>query len=374
MKKHVEIAGAGFAGMTAAIAFAQRGWSVRLHERALEPRAFGAGIFVWQNGLRVLAAVDALDDAMSTMHEAPNYWVRNAHGERIGEYIFGPAVGTRMITMTRETLHHALLASARRHGVELRCDSHVVGATPDGALQLADGSRLPADLVVGADGLNSRVRDSLGLLRSRTPVGFGAIRLLLPRTAEEVASTEGNAVVFNRDEGHRRLLQVPCDPENLYLCFTMASDDRHGQGLPLNKASWAASFPHLAPLVERVGAQGRWDEFEVAKLHRWSAGRVAVIGDAAHSMTPALGQGAGCAMMNALSLAEWVCDRPDPVAALADWEAAERPLTEHTQDEALRITRGAAQSAAQGTKWTAQALRAALHVPTGTRHAETAAS
>ena len=60
-RRHAEIAGAGFAGLVAAIALADRGWTVRVHERAEALRAFGAGIFIWENGLRVLKAIGAYD-------------------------------------------------------------------------------------------------------------------------------------------------------------------------------------------------------------------------------------------------------------------------------------------------------------------------
>ncbi|MDB5798733.1 MAG: Monooxygenase [Paucimonas sp.] len=363
--RHVEIAGAGFAGMTAAIAFAQRGWSVRLHERAAEPRAFGAGIFIWENGLRVLKAVGALEVAMQNMHEAPNYWARDQHGGIVGEYFFGPEAGTRMITMTRQNLHMALLDAALKSGVELQCNSEAIGADPSGVLHMADGRALEADLVVATDGVNSKVRDSLGLRVTREQVGHGAVRLLLRRTEEEVNSIEGNAVIFNRDAGTRRLLQVPCDKENLYLCFSTSAADEAGRQLPVRKDVWTQSFPHLRALLERVGEQGRFDLFEVSKLDSWSKGRVAIVGDAAHSMTPALGQGAGCAMMNALSLATHVSAGTDLEYGLRNWESLERPLTEHTQDYALQLTLGSVAASAGGTKWTPEAMRTAVHVPTG---------
>src|SRR5258707_13309884 len=63
MKRHAEIAGAGFAGLTAACALAQRGWSVRVHERGQRLRTTGAGIYIYENGLRVLAAVAPYDEA-----------------------------------------------------------------------------------------------------------------------------------------------------------------------------------------------------------------------------------------------------------------------------------------------------------------------
>src|SRR5438094_6084252 len=63
-KRHVEIAGAGFAGLTAACAFAQRGWSVRVYERADELRTTGAGIYIYENGLRVLETLGACAEAV----------------------------------------------------------------------------------------------------------------------------------------------------------------------------------------------------------------------------------------------------------------------------------------------------------------------
>ena len=88
-RRHAEIAGAGFAGLTAAIALRQRGWSVRIHEASRELRAFGAGIFIWENGLRVLEAVGAYGEVMQGSHEAITYETRH-DGRLITEYSFMP--------------------------------------------------------------------------------------------------------------------------------------------------------------------------------------------------------------------------------------------------------------------------------------------
>jgi 2-polyprenyl-6-methoxyphenol hydroxylase-like FAD-dependent oxidoreductase len=111
----------------------------------------------------------------------------------------------------------------------------------------------------------------------------------------------------------------------------LPADDKEGTAVPVYHASWIRSFPHLEEVIRRVGADGRWDLFEYVVLHRWSAGRVAIVGDAANAMSPNTGQGAGTAGMNALSLAVFASEAATVEEGLAGWEARERALTEHTQ-------------------------------------------
>ncbi len=143
------------------------------------------------------------------------------------------------------------------------------------------------------------------------------------------------------------------------------------------RTNGSAAFPHLEALIDRIGDQGRYDRFDLIKLKRWSAGRVAFIGDAAHALPPNIGQGGGCAMMNALSLAVYLESRQTiSRSALALWERNERPLTEHTQRISYFLglpttwppaLRAAALGIAGRSKWLVrQRTRTALHRPTGT--------
>ena len=194
---------------------------------------------------------------------------------------------------------------------------------------LADGRRLQADLIVAADGANSRLRDSLGLLAKRRFLPDGCIRILMENTPEERADDGGTTVEYW--SGSRRVLYTPCSPTDLYIALTMLDRDDAAKATPIRRDDWARSFPHLAQLFDRIGDRGRYDRFEYIKLTRWSSGRVAVIGDAAHALPPNIGQGAGCGMMNGLALAVHLDRHDDVPSALAAWEQTERPITDHTQ-------------------------------------------
>ncbi len=371
-KRHAEIAGAGFAGLTAACALAQRGWSVRVHERADRLRTTGAGIYIYENGLRVLEAVGAYDDAVKGAPFAHTREVRDGNDKLISVHRWK---GSRVFSIVRQRVINALAEAAARAGVEIVTNSVATGASADGALILADGRSLKADLVVGADGGNSRVRNSLGLLAKRKYLVDGCTRLLMEKTAAEQAQTDG-ATTVEYWSGTRRVLYTPCSETDIYIALTMLDGDQAAKTVPVRKDDWKRWFPHLEALIDRIGEQGRYDRFDLIRLHRWSAGKVAMIGDAAHALPPNIGQGGGCAMMNALSLAVYLERENDVAAALAAWERNERPLTEHTQRVSYFLglpttwppaVRAFTLSMIGRSKWlTAQRTRTALHQPTGT--------
>lgn len=334
--RHAEIAGAGIGGLTAAIALAQRGWSVTVHERAPNLRTFGAGIYIWSNGLRVLKALDAYDQATVGARIGPQFHTRDHNDTTMEEIPINGPGDARLITILRETLINTLVDVARKNNVEIRTNSAVAGATPEGELLLADGTARKADLVIGADGINSNVRDSLDLMLYRKHLGYGAIRMLIPRAEGDVPPEDENRYI-EYFTGTRRILYTPASERDLYVALCCAADDAEALKVPADRDLWTQSFPHLAHLVARFGDAGRWDAFEVVKLKRWSKGRVAILGDAAHAMPPYLGQGGGCALMNGLALADAVGAADDIPQALERWEERERPLTEHTQDTAERL-------------------------------------
>jgi 2-polyprenyl-6-methoxyphenol hydroxylase-like FAD-dependent oxidoreductase len=372
-QRRVEIAGAGFAGLTAACALAQRGWRVRVHERSDRLRTTGAGIYVYENGLRVLEAVGAYAAAVAGAPIAHTREVRDHRDRIIAVHRWQ---GSRVFSIVRQRIISALGEAAKHAGAEIVFNSEAVGASASGELLLASGELRRADLVIGADGTNSRVRDGLGLIAKRKQLIDGATRLLIDKTPEERAATGRGATTIEYWSGSRRVLYTPCSENDIYIALTMLNSDVAATAVPVIKKEWKRSFPHLETLIDRIETQGRYDPFELIKLKRWSLGKAAVIGDAAHALPPNIGQGGGCAMMNALALAVHLDRHREVEDALAAWEAAERALTDHTQRVSVLLglpttwppmLRALAFKLSLRSKWLLhQRTRIVYHRPTGT--------
>lgn len=371
--RRAEISGAGFAGLTAATALARMGWSVRVHERAQELRTEGAGIVLWNNSLQVLDKIGAMHDLMSESMTPPAYETRMNNVIQSQETLDG----IRWRTMTRPHLFNTLLYAAREAGVEVVPGSEVVAATEEGEITLASGERAQADLIVGADGVGSAVRDSLGISLKRERSRDGITRFLVPRRKEELQALEpdtewDNVIDFwNLEPRVLRILYTPANDRELYIALMAPAADAEGSKVPIDFDLWSSVFPQLAPVL-RDAAQtpGKYYGYQTTRLEHWTQGKVALIGDAAHAMCPALAQGAGCAMQNAWTLAVAATAAADGElpGALTEWERLERPYTDRCQDRSQHYadTRGMA----QGGQFTGDINETALYNPTDPRRHE----
>lgn len=361
-----EVVGAGFAGLVAATTLAREGWDVTLHERADELRPLGAGIVLWNNSLQVLKAIDAYETLLPhTM--VPPYYETRIHNETVSREDFD---GLPWRTMTRRALHDALTGAAERAGVEILVNSEVVAADPSGSVTLANGAVRRADLVVGADGVTSQVRDSIGFEQERTRSKDGVTRLIVPRRKEELGGGDewDNVIDFwNFEPRVLRVLYVPCNDEELYIALMAPIEDEEGSAVPINYEVWAESHPYLAPVLrEAAKIDGRYDGYQTNVLKTWSNGRVVLVGDSAHAMCPALAQGAGTAMVNAFTMATAVSHRTDNIEpALSEWEAEERGVTDRCQAKSAWYAE--TRSMSKGNQFTPEVLEAASYDPTEAR-------
>jgi 2-polyprenyl-6-methoxyphenol hydroxylase-like FAD-dependent oxidoreductase len=325
VERRVEVAGAGIAGLSVAIMLARHGWRVRVHERADQVREIGAGIFLKENSLTVLDKLGVLPALRPRGIRLERAEVRDHAGRLLQRRSL--AAGNTVINFPRQALIETLHAAAVEAGAEVRTGSEVAAAEPAGTLVLSSGERLTADLVIGADGQGSAVRESLRLTGRHRALSTMSTRYLLP---SRLPSPEN--ITCESWSGRRRIGIAACTDEDTYVYLACPVTDRAGCEQPLNVAAWTSSFPALRPVFALLHeSQPTQFPYPFVRCRSWAAGAVALIGDAAHALPPTLGQGSGLAIANAMALVEHLERHAAVPDALREWEARQRPVTDITQ-------------------------------------------
>lgn len=325
------IVGGGIGGLATGLALTRRGWHVEVCERAPEFTEIGAGLSLWPNALHALAALD-LDRRVRELGAAESWGgVRDRAGRWLSRT--DNAELERRFGMPLVVLHRADLVRALADALPpstLRPSATVTGIRDDGAkvvVELGDDTRR-VDLVVGADGAHSTVR------RLRWPdaeppryAGYTAWRMITdPIPPHRVGDS---AAIWGRGE---RFGYTALTGDRFY-CFATATVPPGGSAPGGEKhelirrfGRWAAPIPDLLAAVpeERVL---RHDIHDLLPLDGYARGRIALLGDAAHAMTPNLGQGACQALEDAVVLADCLDRIPGVEAALARYDRERRPRT-----------------------------------------------
>ena len=315
----VAIAGAGAVGLAAAIQLAKAGVEVDVFEAKPELTALGSGISLQGNALRVFDALGAWDDirAAGFAFEGLNLRAPGPGAPIVAELpdvkTGGPDYPAAM-GMPRPALAEILLDHAQRAGANVRFGAKVTGfaETADAAVEVSVNDE-PAgvyDLLIGADGLNSTVRDALGVDTKPEPNGMGIWRAFVSRPAE-VQRTElyyGGPVYI---AGY-----TPTGEGTMYAFLVEKAQDRFGVSdeeatrimLEESRAYDGPWNAIRADLEKGAHANYTWFTKHIVEAP-WNRGRVVIIGDAAHSCPPTIAQGAAQGLEDALVLTELLTTR-----------------------------------------------------------------
>ncbi len=320
-----------------ATAFARRGARVTVVERAPALAEVGAGLQLSPNGGAVLAAlglrarIEGAGDASAAVT-----LLRGRTGRRVARVpLHAPAGLPAHRPLHRADLIAILADAARGAGVDLRLRTEAVGVQlrPDGApvLRLADGGVLAPDLLVGADGIRSRLRAALGPAAPARFTGQVAWRAMVRGTGPEAAAGGGAGPAIHLFAG-RHVVAYPLRGGAAVNLVAVAERDGwaeegwfHADDPAHLRAAFPDAAPGLAALLGRVEACALWGLFRHPPAAPMAAGRIALLGDSAHPTLPFLGQGANLAIEDAWVLAaETDAHVPLPLA-LERYDTRRRP-------------------------------------------------
>lgn len=310
--RRVLIVGGGIGGMSLAILLARAGVAAEVVEIDPQWRVYGAGITITGPTLRALDALGLLDRFLAEGHGGKGTMICDAAGNVVmASRVQGRPLGPRIPNgggILRPVLHRIFSEATRQAGAQVRLGLSVakLAQEADGVeVEFIDGARGRYDLVVGADGVHSRVR-ALVFPDALEPkfTGQGCWRAVVPRPAEIDRArvfvggpVKCGVVPVSRDEMYLFLLQhVPDNPR-------MPEPE-----WPRRLAEQLRGFGGiLGDIRDSLDASSRINYRPLEKLllpPPWYHGRVLLIGDAAHATTPHLASGAGLAIEDALVLAE----------------------------------------------------------------------
>lgn len=324
----VIIVGAGIGGLTAGIALHQAGYTVTLYERVTDLRPVGAGISLWSNGVKVLNYLGLGDKIAQIGGQMNQMQYLSKAGELLNDIDLLPlihTVGQRPYPVARADLQ-GMLRDGFPGEIHLGCKCVAVDQDDHRAtITLADGRRVSGDLVIGADGVRSTVRQYV-LETDIQPryAGYVNFNGLVPATPD--LADPNTWVIYVGD--HQRASMMPVGGDRFYFFFDLpyATDaDPHPEDI---RAELAAGFAGWAEPVQALirtldpTATNRLPIRDVGPLDRFVRGRVALLGDAAHTTTPDLGQGGCQALEDVLVLTRYLRSTTLGVAdALRRYEA-----------------------------------------------------
>lgn len=319
------VVGCGVAGMAVAALLARAGHRVRLFERAPAPGPVGAGLLLQPSGQRVLATMGLLAPVAAVSEPIRELLARQVDGRPLIRLDFSPlGEGAHALGVARGTLFSTLLGACREAGVELTAGREIAGAreSEEGVvLEAAGGTFGPFDGVVAADGSRSALRRAAGLEQSAHDYSYAALWALGPCTA-----VSGRLLQVVRGTRHLvGLLPVGQGRASFFWGMPRREWPGLGEGdFGAFRNRVVALCPEAGGLLEEIGGFDRmvFTTYRDTAARPLNRGRLVLLGDAAHSMSPHLGQGANLALEDAWAFAGALAAEEDFARAAERFAAA----------------------------------------------------
>ncbi|NRP73326.1 2-heptyl-3-hydroxy-4(1H)-quinolone synthase [Ensifer psoraleae] len=311
----VLIVGAGIAGLSAARALKLKGVACELVERREQPPTAGAGIFLLGNASRALGDLGLLDGLKSLAYPITAQRILSSSGTVLNDVRTaevwehcGPCLSLSRQSLTG-ILQRSLDPGTVTYGVEA---ISTVSSGEKRMVRFSDGQEKDYDLVIGAAGVNSPLRNAT----------FG------PDAARQIGITCWRTVVQNNGEidtwtamlGHgRTLLGIPISERETYIYADCSSTEFGDGSIEVLKSLFRGFAGPLGPIVANLDPTARMHcaPLQEVRMQRWIADRHVLIGDAAHASSPSMAQGAGMAIEDAVVLAELV-SRGGPIERILE--------------------------------------------------------
>jgi FAD-dependent urate hydroxylase len=340
--KKALIVGGGVAGPVASMALRQAGIDSVVYE-AYEGGADDAGAFLTfaSNGLDALRTIDAHHLVLSEGFPTPRMTIHSGTGKHLGDVPNGGTLpdGTVSQTLRRADLYRALRDEAVRRGARIEYGKRLVDAesTPDGVVaRFEDGTEAVGDLLIGADGIHSRVR------RIIDPSAPGARYIPVLNIGGYARGVRVSAEPgsFRMIFGKRAFFGYAVHPSGEVWWFAnppRPDEPTSAELAAIGTEQWRDTLMDLfagdaSPAVEIIrstpGKLAGWATYDLPSVPTWYRGSLVIIGDAAHATAPSAGQGASMAVEDAVVLARCLRDLPDSGQTFAAYERLRRARVE----------------------------------------------
>jgi salicylate hydroxylase/6-hydroxynicotinate 3-monooxygenase len=341
----IAIVGAGIGGLALAATLRRFGMEAQVYEQAQRFAHIGAGIQMMPNSMKVLREIGVEERVRATSF-APYAHLNRVWdtGEITRELPMPESLyGAPYLCMHRANLHEALVAALPPEIFHLDCK--LVGldqANGSVTLTFANGSRVSADVVIGADGVHSAVRDAI--VGPDAPIHKGRIayRAVFPAELMNGHDIGPSRTKWWGPDRHIVIYYTTCARSELYFVTSVPESAEW-----LTPESWSAKgdvhelraayegfHPDVRAVLEACPDCHKWAILEREPLPHWSQGRVVLLGDAAHPMTPYMAQGGATAIEDAAVLARCLAevgDSADIERAFRRYEAHRKPRTSVVQ-------------------------------------------